>query len=258
MTTSNKTNKPNKRIAIHISGHFRAINYDNIKENILDVLTDASYDIDIFISAWKDKCFRHHNNWHHDVDVQQIINAYKPVGFEIEDNNRDYYLNTYYTDKWIENIGVSGSDTSGDAASMWYKIWKCRNMIKSYSDNYGIKYDGVFRIRPDIFYHSKLNLDEVADSIDANCIYMPQWHGKYEKVTKRMMDHYFFGSYEVMMKVLGVFEGIKDYLVDKDVVCTAEGFLYHYITSNSITCKRFNIKYSVQRQHSFDQVTGDH
>ena len=55
---------------------------------------------------------------------------------------------------------------------------------------------------------------------------MPLWHGKYEEVTCKIMDHFAFGDYNSMKTYCTLYTKIDDIIQRNDSPFTPEGFLH--------------------------------
>lgn len=240
-----------RRAAICIGGHFRTTSlYNNIKENILDVLNSNGIETDIFISMWDTEGHRD-NNFGGVISLDKIVSLYKPVLIEVEKNSRGYFLKTYKSDN--VNKKYSSPETSGDAASMWYKLWKSKELVVNHSIHKNVEYDLIFRLRSDIMMTTPLDISDVWNCLLSDSVYMPVSHGLYSEVTFGMMDHYFFGPTNHMKHILDLYTGISDYL-KLDIPHTAEGFLWQRINSLGVTLKRFKTSYNVSRPYITEKV----
>ena len=120
-----------KNVAVLMPGHLRSYNEtrQNIKKNLLDVLTQNGYTYNIFSSTWNISGYRE-INWAGDVDIKYLTED--STVFEIENNRREEFTRIYNNDKWREYSHLSGPETCGDAVSMWYKIERCYKMMITY------------------------------------------------------------------------------------------------------------------------------
>lgn len=234
------------KIAILLPGHLRSYNRarDNIFEKLIIPLQDVGHTCDIFSSIWSNSGHRE-VGWGGGIDSTNIKND--SVMFEVENDKRKEFISTFNNDKWRSYSHLSGPETCGDAVSMWYKIWKCFNLADK-------TYDIVFRIRTDIIFEDIFNVG-LLDNIKSNTVYMSPWHGKYEVVTHKIMDHFSFGNYESMKIYCSVFPNIESILQRDDCAFTAEGFLYSQLQHNNITIIRVPIKYGVMRTHGVEKVS---
>lgn len=214
------------RIALLLSGHLRG-GYHLPK-------LIGNHQVDIFVSTWATE---------EPLDIQ---GSYQVI--EIEKEDRNFFLHRFYSERWRDFPGLSGPDTSGNAASMWYKINRSWKMCKGYMDVHNFTYDFVIRCRPDIITPTPI---DVSDSKEGT-LYLPEWHGKYPTVTKEMMDHLFYGDIIVMEKVCSLYDTIDEYLADMSIPHCGEGFLFK--ASRCIKIQRFAARYYAQRSGYLEQV----
>lgn len=235
-------------IGILISGHVRDYDYDNIKTNVIDVLSDEGKNrVDIFMSLWKVNERRVGGSlleW----DLMTDVRKFNPVKVNIEQNKRKYFIDNYRTKNFAEFVGP---ETAADATSMWYKIYDAKKMLDTYSRMNEVKYDVIVRIRTDTTYYNKLCLDDIKNCINDNSFYLAEWHKKYRHVTQELMDSFFFGNYEVMSKICNTYLNISEYMNQKieGLPDTSETFLFKTITKNNIPIRRTGIKYGLIRQN---------
>ena len=233
-------------IALCFSGHLR--NFDkcisNIKQNIIVPLSEIS-NIDTFLSTWNTKNCRVEKT---EIDLSLVKSELTPVQIEVEEPK---LFNTNSTD-FLNYPKYSSPDTCSNAISMWYKAYKSYRLLEQYAINNNKNYDVVIRIRPDATYHQKIDLDLIFESITNNSVYMPIWHGKYEPVTRQMMDQFAFGSTSVMKIYFSVFENINNLLNRAGAVHTGEGLLFEQIKDLNI--KRFEFHYDLVRDNSIDNI----
>jgi len=237
------------RIALCFSGHLRNFNYaiDNIIENIINPLKNNDENtIDIFISTW-DKNGLRSNKWQGDINyINEIENKLKPKIIEIENENRNYFIENYSSQQY-KKFKLCSSDTCSNASSMWYKVYKSFQLVVKYSKENNINYDILVRIRPDIIYHNKLDYDTIIKNIKYDKIILPEWHEKYEQVTYKLMDHFFIGKYDLIKILFNTFNEIPDIIKLNNIVHSAEGFMYYIISKYNIDIFKMKISYSVIR-----------
>jgi hypothetical protein len=227
--------KNTTKIAICMSGHMRTFNscYHNIKTNIIDTLEKNGCETNVFLSTWKDNV----------CDVQ-IDNLFTHKHVETTDVN---LFNKFKTTQFSRFPGLCGDGTSSNAASMWYKINDAFEMMETHAKENNKKYDIIIRLRPDIIYEFPVDINNIQQCLLTDSLFMPHFHGKYQNVTKTMMDHFFFGSYSVMKTIMKTYESIYIYLLENEPH-TAEGYLWSQICSNKINVKRFTCFYSCIRK----------
>ena len=231
------------KIALCFSGEMRWFDrcIDNILETLINPLKEE-FDVDIFLSTWVDD---------NDSIKEIIISKLKPVVFEQELKRDSFFRNNYSNPNYKKNSLMCVS-TPRRASSMWFKVSKSNELMLDYSEKNNIEYSCVFRLRPDIIYNEKINIELVKESINNDSIYMSKWNGLYEAVTFKLSDHFSFGSLKVMNVFQSVFENIKTFN-EKDITCSAEGYLNEQI--KDIDLKRIDFSYSVQRENKIENVT---
>jgi len=232
-------------IGLCFSGHLRNVDkcLDNIIENIVNPLKTIS-NIDCFISTWSVKNCRVNEE---PADLKMVIDKLSPVSVNVEPPRA---FNTDSTD--YLKYSFCSPDTCSNAISMWYGAYRVKYILEQYMFTNSKHYDVIFRMRPDTIYHQKIDLQLVKDAVTSNSIYMPQWHGKYEPVTRQMMDQFAFGDFKNMKIYLGVFENIDQLLSRETSVHTGEGLLYEQIKMLSLI--RFKFHYSLVRDTSIDRI----
>jgi len=208
------------KIGICISGHLRTFDKSlkNIKEYIINPLKEIG-EVCLFISSWEENLNLDFIDMDCNIEMENI------------------FTQTFKSNNYLKYSGLCNHLTCNNSASMWYK---CKKVFDMATDC-----DVIFRIRPDIIYDSPLDISLVKESESSDKIYMANFHGKYESVTKGMMDHFAFGNKKVMSVYMNTYNNIKNYVNDDNLVHTAEGFLFESI--KNIDIERININYSVYR-----------
>lgn len=212
------------KVAICISGHLRTFDkcINNIRENIFKPVKE-NFDTDIFLSTWED-----------DMDISFmkedniIVDMEKPLIFDMGSKNYLKYPN------------LCCHTTCDNATSMWYKVGQSFGMVND-------AYDLIIRIRPDVIYENKIDIDLLKESISNNKIYMSKTLGKYMKVTKGILEPFSFGNRTSMANFMNTYHNIKDYIKNDNIPHTIEGFLYESIKNNKL--ERIDFKYSILREN---------
>lgn len=243
------------KIALCFSGHFRNFNYSvgNIKSFIIRPLLSNNHHVDIFCSFWDTNGFREESFGNNITDINIIKTIIDPKILDFEKFNANSF-NQYRSDQYLEYPNLCCINTSYDASSMWYKVNRCFQLMNQYSIENNIKYDIIFRLRPDIIYTKPIDINIILNAKYDNKLYMPIWHKKYENVTCQMMDHFSFGNYQTMSIYMNTYNVINNVITQKNYPHTAEGFLYYNLKLNNIIIERFNINYSVIRPNNIELV----
>lgn len=235
-------------VAICISGHIRSFDkcYNNIYDNFISVL-EKEYDIDFYVSIW-DVVGDRSTGWNGEFKLDL---PFEPKDILIEKFDRNYFLNNYKTNQWINYPHLSNHTTLGDSVSMWYKIETCLNMVKKQDK----KYDLIARLRPDIIFQNKFSKIDLENAKKG--LVIPKWHGKYIEISNTITDYFALGTYDCMEKYMSVFSNLNDLLVTPGVIHTGEGLLdgmmkeiKKYGELNRIN----DLGFSVLRPHGLENV----
>ena len=236
----------NLNIALCFSGHIRTFNecYNNIDNNIIKIIRKYNINTHLFLSTWNDN--------DNDINNMKYINIFNDIN--IENAKTEYFIENYKNDNWKKFTGLSNKFTFPNCVSMLYKIHDSFVLMKNYSSKYNIKYDIIFRLRPDICYNNKFDISLIKYSLLNDVLLFPFPHGKYSSATKNIMDHYFFGNYDTMEKIMTSYTKLNEIKSDDDVVYTGEGLLYREIIINNISLKRFKLSYYVLRKNKKEDI----
>lgn len=235
-----------KSIAILLPGHSRSYTKTrtNIVEKLILPLQRGGYICDIYSSVWNNTGYRE-TGWGGEANLNKLKGD--SVVFESEDSRQDEFVSKYYHARGSHfSPNYSGPETCGDAASMWYKIWRSFQLIQGH-------YDFVFRIRPDIFFEHEFDA-RLLCNVASDTIYMANWHGKYEEVTCRVMDHFAFGDLPSMKIYCNLYAEIDDIISRDTAAFSGEGLLYSHLTYHELNVERVPIHYGVMRSHGFEKV----
>lgn len=148
------------KIALCLSGHLRDFEktYPSLNNNLIND------NVDIFIHTWDKLGFSCPYKTDHTLNdtntkLNSINNTYNPKKIIIEPSS------------FIEELKLHGNEYAphlrnepkhvGHMASMFYKIYACNELRKKYELDAGIKYDLIIRCRSDLYFTSKINLDNI-------------------------------------------------------------------------------------------------
>lgn len=231
----------NINVAICMSGHLRTYESckQNIKTNIIDVLKNNGFHVNLFLSSWETN----------DSQTSPKCNIEEFNMYEFETSKQDYFLSHFSTNDYLKYPGLCCNTTLSNATSGLYKIYKSYNMCRKYEYDNNIKYDIIIRMRPDIVYNNSIDIGVIKECLLTDYIYMPFSHGKYNLVTKNIMDHYFLGNSNIMENIMLTYENINN-LIQTYFPHTFEGFLWNQINYNNIILKRFLSSYGVIRKNN--------
>jgi hypothetical protein len=240
----------NMKIALCMSGHMRSYPNcrQNIIENIINPLKNSGFSVYLFLSSWDDEGYGSDSLCSGKVNIQNY-NLSEFTQYEFEPVNKQYFYNNFFTNKYLKYNQYSGPDTCPNAVQMLYKISRVYEMADNYSVKNNIKYDIVFRLRPDVIYNNKLYVHDIKQCLYDKSIFMPYHHGKYEIVTKYIMDQFFFGCEQTMREIMLIYSNIK-ILLEEDCPHTGEGFIWKQLMMKDINVNLINTKYSLVRKNN--------
>lgn len=242
-----------RRIALGYSGHIRDFHlcYDSLRQNFIQPLLDSGYEVDIFGVFWNVVGHRS-KGWEGVPDFEFFREKMEPKELITEPFSRTAFIQRFKSDQWIQRQQLSCATTSGDAASMWYSIYRCFREIEKYQSKNGFVYDVICRMRPDLLYDTPLDIKEIEDIISRDVIYMPKWRGKYYEVCHEIVDYFGMGNYKMMKQYMSTFSNVPAYLKSDDYIHTAEGYLLAQLKGYNI--ERTSIQFSVQRAGYIENV----
>jgi hypothetical protein len=237
------------KIAVLFAGHTRNFVgcYKNIQENLLLPLRDLG-ETDVFVSTWNAEGFRN-KGWSGEAEIEAVERLLTPKSMTIESftpETRAFFVKKFFTFGYHGSL--SSHETSGDAASMWWKIWSCFKLMKDYQDLHSFQYDLIVRVRFDMLFDSVPNLKE----IKPQTLYIPKWNGKYAEVTCEIMDQFSFGDFTAMERYCSVFPRISGLISRNVKPLTAEGFLFH--TLGNFPVEKIDLRFSVLRPSGPEKV----
>jgi len=240
------------KIAICFSGAIRS--FDDCVNSTLKYFinnfndnNNNNFSTDIFLHAWTftDKNDLDFNNnikynfkWRKDdSSIDKIINILQPKKYVIEE----------YTGQ-SENLIVEKSkidmgkfDTEQkknygfNCCSMYWKILKSFELAEEYSKSNNFVYDLVIRARLDFIWEDHIKPSDFTDLI-GNKIYLIK--DRYATCSKLVTnDKFFAGNFDLMKKMCGVFNNLKEY---QDLGIIIEG---QTINENHIKKLGFDVKW---------------
>lgn len=242
-----------KKVAICFSGHLRDFNYcyESLKNNLLDPLTSKGFSIDSYAFFWDTKGDRQ-NNFQGEVNFESFREKLKPKSIEIGHFDRSKF-NSSNSEQWRKHPGLMCSTTTPDSTSMWYCIYKTYKLVEESK----VKYDLIFRVRPDIIYDTCLTFDNIDNALNNSVLIMPKYmayrYKSYGHITLGIIDYFGFGNHNIMKRYMRTYENISKFLTDGKVIHTAEGFLYEQLGATKI--ERTNMQFSLKRIGYIEKMT---
>lgn len=242
-----------KRVALAFSGHIRDFHlcYDSLQKNLIQPFMDAGFEVDIYGVFWNVLGHRS-TGWAGTPNFEFFKEKLHPKSLVIEEFNRQAFIQRFTTNQWTKRPQLSCLTTSGDAASMWYLIYKCLREIENYQSKNGFVYDIICRVRPDLLYDTALDINELDDIMSRDVVYIPKWRGKYHEICHEIVDYFGMGNYTVMKRYMSTFLEVPRYLSSDEYIHTAEGYLLAQLQGYVI--ERTNIQFSAQRAGYIENV----
>lgn len=231
------------KIALLISGHVRG---DLILLPPQQWLT--KHNIDIFYSGWLEKDFLYAIR-----DLDRLTKLTKIENFFTFDHEKimTRIVDENQSDDYLRYPGICNKKTFGNACSMWYRFEQGLNMIRAQDKNY----DLIIRWRPDFELEENIPIDDewLYQSVDKRCLMMPEWHGKFEHINRKMMDQLFWGPAEWMQK-LCLYSSRKEHFEQSEFAHTGEGMLARMIEKEKIPIERFPVHYGLRRNDRVEKI----
>ena len=236
------------KIAILLSGHCRTFidRIPSFKQHLLTPLLNNGFQVDIYFSTWNTIGYRKGINIidQHLPDFNTILSEITIKKIEIEQFDRDFFYNTYYSEYYKIFPHLLGPYSCPDSVSMWYKVFKVKNLIDNYHD-----YSVIIKTRPDIEYSQPINIYWINDCINnKDIIYLPKFDGKYNETRQGVSDHIAIASPPKLVYYCNIFNNIPHYMKQPDCVQCGEGFLSYHLKQidKYIIRKEFDWNYSIQ------------
>ncbi|NYV41061.1 hypothetical protein HRR37_01285 [Cronobacter sakazakii] len=226
-TTDFLVKKP--RVAVLYAGQMR--NYDDpILMKLNKEFFFDRYDCDVFVSTWNKRGFSYHHgkakkNSHSidDVITQEAIHdvlssmGANVISTSIEDFD-DWLINQ---SKGLQKLYHDGMNIDGEIVKatsfpQLYTIFKACELKEKYQREKNIKYDLVFRIRPDLAIAEDLPHESLYPIIKANSPLEGVFHLNSPKsfYPKRVYDIFFWGDDKSMGKISKAWLKLNDLLND--------------------------------------------
>lgn len=209
-----------KKIALCLSGFPR--NYKNtfpyLKKHFLDL-----NDVDVFFEGLNQKI---------GVIDQQVIDLYRPkkYNFSDYDQNRIDTVNREYGNYPIQN---NCGAHENKLKSQFYNVNKSNLLRIAYEQENNIKYDIVFRCRPDCYFFKDLVDEDFNMCTDENVVIPSDWDfPTYYPHAKT--DGFAYSTPTVLDKYSSAFYSFGRYNTTENVPFHPESLLGHHLHKNEI------------------------
>lgn len=154
-----------QRVALCISGHFRSFHkpsvHISIKRNIVDVLKEAGYSVDVFFHVGKKDKPRSRTRSSASPVSRHVLNYFNPVSISYFKNN----------DNGCHMTNCATSSRKATCPYALVRTEECLEHVKKHELRSGFTYDWIYKTRPDIAFGSRLS---VPDELDERYLYTNQ------------------------------------------------------------------------------------
>lgn len=224
------------KIALCISGHLRTWhkNYPSWKQFLIEPLQQKGCHIDIYIHTYQINGIRtefgsgHNNSLDKQlVDSDFVKSILQPKEIVVEDSDTIQRMMHTEVAPNIKSAHspILGPYTISNALCMYYKIWRCGQLVKA-NDGYDI----IIRMRPDMMFIESIDTDLVFLSLFYDRIYVPKSNNDQNLGNNSgYIDHFAIGSAQLMRYYNDCFVNIHAYLNGTDLVGTGERILKRHL-----------------------------
>jgi hypothetical protein len=246
-----------RKIAICFSGAIRNAHLciPTIQKYIINNLN-----ADVFLHLWsftKKTNTQYNFKWKNDTcSAEYVINALKPKNYIIDE----------YTSQWEtiiineSKIDINKFDNEKkknygfNCCSMYYKIFKCYELVEEYCIQNNIKYDIVIRARIDFIWEENLYFENFMELGNNQNDILYLIRDKYAKCSKKITnDKFFAGSMTVMKKMCNIFNDLHIFQQNNVIIDGQEVNEYNIKQHNFIIkwIGNKNTYYKFHKQISF-------
>jgi SAM-dependent methyltransferase len=246
-----KTGIKNTRIAICISGNLRTFDrtYNSFYANLLYPYQN---DADVFIHTWdtigaKSLSYDHPLSFVETKNKMNEINSIlKPKSIIIE----NYATTSPSIRMMTDKIKLSESDRDGlrnrspfDYGCMLYSWNKTKQLVDEYENNNNIKYDLIVKLRSDLMFTGKFNIENAFDKLCVPNIGQYYFHA--------MNDQFALGPASSMKTYLSLYENMVNYFHGRVTsMLRPEFILKYHLAANKIPYYEMNIPYYILRPNN--------
>lgn len=191
------------KVAFCYSGMFRDFvdNIDNHIENLI-----SGYDSDVYLSFWD---IKGNGNFRNPVNVNDSKTIYEEEQKQVLEKLNPKFVEYEHflpMERLFKNIELE-RDNVRDAPpfmrnilSMYYKIKRCGDVVESS----GIDYDLVVRLRSDLHFNEKIQLEPMKpNTVAYNNFGEWNWSNSFD-------DKFFYGDLQTMNEVKNLYENLDN------------------------------------------------
>jgi hypothetical protein len=232
------------KTAVLISGQIRNAKecYPSLYENII-----KPYQADVFIDSWLPNNYTldHRGQYiPNDMSVDDVLREYRPklATFEDFDNSKlvqalskvDIQNRKAYDGSWAQETIIP------NIFYMYYKVWRCFDLMKNYESLNETRYDLVFRMRFDLQFDSFPVHQEIAP----NSVYVPEGFDHRGGLNDLMA----FGDNSSMEKYCLLFPSLFNY-ANSGMGFHPESILRQHLEIGKTKVERFSLKYKLRGEY---------
>lgn len=232
------------KTAVLISGQIRNARecYPSLYEKII-----RPYDADVFIDTWvpNSNTLDHRNQYiPNDMTSDEVLREYRPklATFEDFDNSRltdalkkmNIESREAFDGSWAHETIVP------NIFFMYYKVWRCFDLMRNYESLNGMKYDCVIRMRFD------LDFDEFPyfQELSKDTVYVPAGSDHRGGLNDLMA----LGDPSSMERYCLLFPSLFNY-ANSGMGFHPESILRHHMNLSKLDVQRFDLKYKLRGEY---------
>jgi hypothetical protein len=235
------------KISVEICGYLRTFieNIENWKENLL---FDDKYEYHLFFHIYDN--FGYSNSWTEKINrehklqyIEIIKNNFENVDLIIESDEKIDLIKLENFQKLDEKIDVNRT------MSMFRKIYLCNLQKREYEIKNNLSFGYSIRIRPDLFFNEKINLDLFINNYDSFLMLNnTPWEGGDWFINHPVYnDQFAFGDSTSINNYSEIYLKVSDYV--KECKFHAESLLYHHLKNTNMNVIRENLNFFIKRKN---------
>lgn len=244
--------KKSLKIAVQFFGHLRTFREcaPSIKKYLLD-----QYDCDVFMHTWS---VTEHSTvtWHNDkcdisnVDdklIEELKSMYNLKSIVVEEQKIDSSVQEYIFcehDKGKSKISING------LMCMYYSKKRANDLRREFQREYGVIYDYVMMIRPDVKLYRKFELDNCIKELDClelrdgrYCATNVNGGTSFPIIGSTASDILYFAEPSVADKIMEAISNISFETLNRKKVWNPETFLVKKLQDSGIESYYINYSY---------------
>jgi len=230
-------------VALLISGALRS--YQRCLPSLANhiVASNPEHKVDTYINVWDDTL--NYVGFNNEECCAEFVDLSKIYEHKQSLNIKKVSIETYKDSEIVKSIesqlhttyknGEGGMQhNSRNSLLFYHRLMETNNMKFSATG-----YDVVIRCRPDLMFHSKLDLENIED----NTVYFPHINCYGPGMCN---DQFYLGKTDVMDKIFGVFNNAET-IANGFGTLHPESILYFQILHHGITINKRTIEYHIER-----------